>query len=222
MTTETNMTEREEIEMLLPWYATGKLTRADHQRVEAFLASHPEMARQMELIADERHSSLDLNEAIAPPRGQALEKLMAAAAASPPRGAARASLIAKIKAFFEVPTSGPVRWAAAAAAAIILVQAVTLGALLVNREATYQTASGEPSAGSDGTFALVRFSDTASVKAVGDLLTELNVVIIDGPKPGGLYRVRLGPKDLPAAERDRKLAELRSRPGVIVLVMPST
>lgn len=121
-----------------------------------------------------------------------------------------------------MPTSGAVRWVAAAAAAIILVQAVTLGALLVNREETYQTASGEPSAATDGTFALVRFSDTASVKAVGDLLAELNVVIIDGPKPGGLYRVRLGPKDLSAAERDRKLAELRARPTVIVLVMPST
>ena len=35
--------EREEIEMLLPWYESGTLDPADFKRVERYLAAHPEI-----------------------------------------------------------------------------------------------------------------------------------------------------------------------------------
>ena len=42
--------EREEIEMLLPWYVTGRLDRADRARVEGYLARHPDVAAQLDLV----------------------------------------------------------------------------------------------------------------------------------------------------------------------------
>ena len=38
---ETMHTERDEVELLLPWYESGRLDAADKARVEEFLANDP-------------------------------------------------------------------------------------------------------------------------------------------------------------------------------------
>lgn len=69
--------EREEIEMLLPWYVTGKLDRADKGRVEAYLARHPHLSTQLDLMRAEREQSVLGNEALGAPPAAALDRLMA-------------------------------------------------------------------------------------------------------------------------------------------------
>ena len=59
--------EREEIEMLLPWYVTGKLDRTDAARVESYLARHPRLAAQLDLIRAERDETVLANEALGRP-----------------------------------------------------------------------------------------------------------------------------------------------------------
>ena len=50
--------------MLLPWYVTGRLDRADAARVESYLARHPQIAAQLDLIRAEREETVMANEAL--------------------------------------------------------------------------------------------------------------------------------------------------------------
>jgi anti-sigma factor RsiW len=212
------MSERDEIELLLPWYATGRLDRADHDRVESYLAGHPEMRSQLELIDEDRVSTVTGNEAVQPPRSMTVDRIMAAATRGTSTGAVGWTTC--IRELLAMPTAGPLRFATAAAALVILVQGVAIGTLMKLRsDAHYQTASGSGAA-LDGSFAIVRFAEGASAKAIAEALAALDMTITDGPKPGGLFTVKIGPKTLSAAQQAERIASLQKQSGVISLVMP--
>jgi anti-sigma factor RsiW len=100
--------EREEFEMLLPWYATGRLGPSDRARVEAYLAIHPEMARQIDLVRAERDETVAANEALGWPSAAATERLMAALpTARPGWGALRALQGGRRPAPYAGPRSRP-------------------------------------------------------------------------------------------------------------------
>jgi anti-sigma-K factor RskA len=69
---------RHEIEELLPWYATGTLSRRDTDRVEQALAGDRELARRYELVRRELAETTHLNETLGAPSARAMEKLFAA------------------------------------------------------------------------------------------------------------------------------------------------
>jgi anti-sigma factor RsiW len=218
-------TEREEIEMLLPWYVTGRLSPAEQAQVDAYLDSDPEMAAQLELIRSERHETVIGNEAISAPPSGAVDKLIAqvSQSAHAPRSSDWiAEVMRPVREFFSAPTAGAVRWAAAAAAVMLVVQAVTIGTLVVKNEpgSTYGTASGQAET-ETGTFALVRFAETATARQIADALAEHDLAIVDGPKPGGLFRVRLSNDKMDVRARDARIATLRNKPSVFMLVLPA-
>jgi anti-sigma-K factor RskA len=66
-----------DVEKLLPWYATGTLSGRDAQRVEQALAGDRELARRYELVRREL-AETRLNEALGAPSARAMEKLFAA------------------------------------------------------------------------------------------------------------------------------------------------
>jgi anti-sigma factor RsiW len=215
------LSEREEIELLLPWYVTGRLAAADRARVESHLAAHPEMRSRLELIGEEQAADIAVNEAIVLPKSLAVHTTaarIAAAERASPRGVLRA-FAGAARGFFKQPTPGAVRFAAAAAAAIILVQGALIGAMFAGRDgASYQTASGGTSA-LEGSFAIVRFADVAGARAIAEFLAAQKLAIVDGPKPGGLFVVRIGPKTMGGAEREQVLQLLRGRNDLVTLVM---
>src|SRR5690606_22708295 len=92
--------------------------------------------------------------------------------------------------FFEAPSPAAVRWAAAAAAVVIVAQAAVLSSLLTREGATYVAASGPGEEASVGSVALVSFADGATPAAITSLLEENHLRIVDGPLPGGFFRVR--------------------------------
>jgi hypothetical protein len=200
-------TEREEIEMLLPWYATGRLDRADMARVESYLARHPQLARQLDLVRTEQEQTVAANEALGWPSAGAIDRLTARLPAASRGGSpwrAGALFFQGIGEFFAAPTAGGVRWAAAGVAALLVVQTATIATLLLSdRGGTYVVASGGQS-GAAGVSALVAFTDEATAPAISRLLAEFDASIVDGPKSGGLYRIRL-------RTEDRSLAEVRLR-----------
>jgi hypothetical protein len=53
---------RHEIEELLPWHATGTLSRRDADRVEQALAGDRELARRYELVRQKLAETTRLNE----------------------------------------------------------------------------------------------------------------------------------------------------------------
>jgi hypothetical protein len=215
--------ERAEIEMLLPWYATGRLGRADMERVETYLARNPDVARQLELVRDEQAQTVSANEALGWPSAGALDRLMAALPGTAPGGArqrAGAPLLRRIGALFTVPTARGVRWAAAGAAALIAVQAVTIAALLLRERGgtTYQTASGQQTAG-EGVSALVVFTDEATAPAISRLLSEFRGKIVDGPRSGGVYKIRLRLDD--RSQGEAQLKRLEERRDLVRVVRPT-
>ena len=69
---------RHEIEELLPWHATGTLSRRDADRVERALAGDRELARRYELVRRELAETTRLNETLGAPSARAVDKLFAA------------------------------------------------------------------------------------------------------------------------------------------------
>ena len=68
MTTYDQTPERQEIEALLPWHATGTLAERDAQRVEEALAQDRELSRRYALVREELAATVRLNWPIGWPR----------------------------------------------------------------------------------------------------------------------------------------------------------
>lgn len=233
MSRETDaMRERDEIELLLPWYVTGRLAADERARVEAWLQRDPDLARQLPLAAEESTEARRTAEATPVPASLSVERTLAMALAmertqqkqaAANRAVSSPGVLERLGAAlrdFLVGPEGNFRFAAVAALAIIAVQGAAIATFVASREATYQAAGGA-AAPLAGTYALVRFTDTASAKAITDLLTARNMAIADGPKAGGFYRMRIGPSELSQVERDRRLAELRHEAALVSLALPT-
>jgi anti-sigma factor RsiW len=67
-----------EIEMLLPWHATGTLSAREARMVEDALARDSRLAGQYAAIRDEYAGTVDLNERLGVPSARALRMLFAA------------------------------------------------------------------------------------------------------------------------------------------------
>ncbi len=214
--------EREEIEMLLPWYVTGRLDAADTAKVEAFLAVHPHVARQLDMVRAERDEAVASNEALGFPSAAATERLMASLPAARPGWAALRTVrggLEQVRNLFVAPTANAVRWAAVAAAVLVAVQAVAIGTLLSERSATYRTASG-PQTG-DGIAVLATFAEEAKATAISQLLTDFDASIVDGPRAGGVYKIRLRTDDRSPAAREALVRRLAERRDIVRAVLPS-
>jgi hypothetical protein len=221
---EATIDEREEIEMLLPWYVTGRLEPAEMATVDAYLAAHPEMARQLDLVRAELEGTVAVNAALGAPSAAATARIMAALPAARPATAARRALgrlWAQAEALFVAPTPGAVRWAALAVAALVVLETAALVTLVSapGERGTYRTASGVDSG--DGIAALVVFADGAKAPAISQLLTDFDARIVDGPKAGGMYKIRLRTEDRSPAARDALLRRLAERRDVVRSVLPS-
>jgi len=207
--------EREEIEMLLPWYVSGRLDAGDRARVESYLARDAGLHHQLDLIRAERQETIGANEALPTASAGALDRMMASLPQRRPSLAQRfasSTIYQTVADFFAAPTVRGVRFAAVAAALLLLVQGAVITTLLVRGEGggTYQTASGQSD--DKGVSALVVFTEDARLPAISRLLADLDATIVDGPKPGGVYKVRIRTSDRSDAARAallRRLAEQR-------------
>ncbi|HEU0061337.1 MAG TPA: hypothetical protein VFR19_15770 [Hyphomicrobiaceae bacterium] len=219
----TALTEREEIEMLLPWYVGGNLDATDHDRVERYLAQHPEVRRQLELIREEQHQTILANEALPTPSAGALERLMASLPGRRPGLLARLRAsegYRNIAALFGPSAPRAIRYAAYAAVGLLLVQSLAITALLVkDNGAGYQTAAGKD--GGEGLFFLVAFTDTASTADLTRLLQDFDARIIDGPKPGGIFQVKVRVSDPSPAAAEALQRRLAARRDVVRLALPA-
>lgn len=212
--------EREDIEMLLPWYENGTLAPEEMQRVEAYLARHPELRSQIGLIREEMAETVVANESLGMPGSAARDRLMAQIAAEAGAGpvhARAASWWARL-----VPQGWSPAWAIAGAAAclVILVQAAALISLGTGSrtEGGTELASGDRRPAAAGTFVLIRFAEDAPAREIAALLQSVSGVIVDGPKPGGAYKVRISPRALSTEDRDTIIARLRAKTDIVAFV----
>lgn len=217
---------REEIELLLPWYVNGTLDQPDAGKVEAYLERHPDMQVQLATLREDMDEAITANETIAGPSGAALDGLMRQIEAEAPIrhqiARTRRGFMEAVDEFLRSLSPGRLGWAAMAAAAVIMLQAGVVGTMILNPptgEQTYTTASGGRPL--TGTFALIQFKQEASIADISAFLNEQDAEIVSGPKPGGLFRVRLSADQLPDDARQTLLARLRSNTVLINTVLPS-
>jgi anti-sigma factor RsiW len=193
----------------------GRLDDADAARVEACLARDPDLAKQFRLIRDEHDQSVRGNEAIADRPTRNADRLLAdVARRRAPRVATAPSLWERIQEFF-----GAVRWAGAAAALLIVVQAGTIGTMVVRQPGSYAPASGRVATPERGTVALVGFAGGATTSAVVDLLAAHGMSMLDGPDASGLFTLQIGPATMSEAERNAKIDVLKSRGDVVAVAI---
>ena len=219
--------EREDIETLLPWHAAGTLSRRDADRVEQALAQDPELARRYELVREELAETIHLNETLGAPSARTAQRLFEAIDAE--------TAVAKPKASFDFsgwlagllePLSPrTLAWSAAAAGLAIVLQAgLLIGMFVHERGATYQTASFEQAtanATAQGSFALVRFNPEASAADITKFFDEYKASLVEGPRQGGTYRIRVTAQSVPRDELTKIIARMGADKSVVAFIAPA-
>jgi hypothetical protein len=227
MNTTEKAREREEIETLLPWHAAGTLSRRDAARVEAALQADAELARSYSLVREEFGETIHLNETLGAPSSRAFEKLMAGieAEAGPVRQSTRSLAFSEwLSEKLALLSPRTLTLASAAAAIAILLQAGIIAKLYTGANGTpgaYETASKHPTTDlGAGSFALVGFKPEATSGDITDFLQANKLAIVDGPRAGGLYRVRLAPEALSKEAATAAVGKLREG-GIVRFVAPT-
>jgi anti-sigma-K factor RskA len=218
-------TSREEIEMLLPWYANGTLGEVDRARVEAALAADPHLARSLEALLGEGDAVRAMAEATEPsPAMEArfLAQLAREPAAAEVRRAAKAvpGLAARaggwLASLLAAATPQRLAYAAAALALVLVVQAGVIAALVTDGGGFRLASEDKPA--TDGPRLLVQFNETAPAGALAQELARLGARIVDGPA-GGLFTLAFAADEKRPAEELAQI--LRQHPGYFRLVLPA-
>jgi hypothetical protein len=228
-----------DLEELLPWHAAGTLDSDEAAEVERALAADPELARRFALVREELTETILLNESLGAPSARAMETLFRAIdqerkvvrrVASPP-------LADRIAQFF---SPRMLAWTASAAAVIVLLQAGVITRLVLQEhdgaappvQAVAATATDMPTFETASapvvtrgleidSYALVRFAPQASIADINKFLDARDAAIVDGPKAGGVYRVRVAHGSLTRQQLARAVKELEADKSIVSFAAPS-
>jgi len=208
------MSEREEIEALLPWHAAGTLSRRDAQKVEQALASDTDLATQYSLIRDELVETIGLNESLGAPSARAMQKLMAdieADASTARRTPSSFNLGEWLSEKLSSFSPRTLAWSASAAALAIVLQAGLLAGMFVNErqgDAGFKTASVERNLAVKPTEAMIGFTSQANIAEITKLMQTYKMAIVDGPA-SDMYTVRFAMTGMPKEELARTVKKLQ-------------
>jgi hypothetical protein len=220
---ERERADRQEIEALLPWHAAGTLRRRDRHRVDEAIKSDPELARHAALVREEMAETIRLNEMLGAPSARATQRLAAAIDAEETgrRGLVSPLVLAsRLAGFIAGLSPRTLALATAAAVLAIAIQGFLLLGVITKPHSVYQTAAVEEGGKTRGAFALVRFVHQASAAEITRFLEHYQATLVDGPKAGGLYRVKVAMSALAKEELARIVARMQSE-HVIEFVAPS-
>ncbi len=224
MTMTDRTPERDEIELLLPWHAAGTLGPDDARRVNSALTQDAELMRRFDLAREELDETAHLNETLGAPSARALERLFAAIEAeSPaPKQAATGGWLSGLLAQF---SQRKLAWSAGAAALVILLQGgLITGLVLQDRggNGVYGTASKNSDApAAPGAFVLMRFNPGATAADITTFLDANKVSIADGPRGGGLYRLRVAAGPMSKDDLGKTVARLAQETAIVAFVVPT-
>jgi hypothetical protein len=206
----------EDVELLLPWYATGTVSRRDAARLQKALANDKELARRYELVREELGEVIRLNELLGAPSGRPLQKLLAKIDAEPickPRTSF--NLTVWLTRFVAGLSPHTLAYGSAAAAFVIVMQAGILADMFIKAGAPGpKLASYEKTTKvREGAFVLIQFKPEATVTDITKFLEENQATVVKGPAGDrGLYWVRLAGKPLSQAEFAAVVTKMASSP----------
>jgi hypothetical protein len=211
----------DDLDALLPWYETGRLDPAATDKIAAALDRDSDLRRRLGLVTAEREETTALNEALGAPSTRARDRLFARIDAAP-HPSRRADLMSRFGAWVGSLGPRPLGWAAAAAATAIVLQAGLLTREVARQGATFETASAPRSGtAADGVAALVGFVPEASAGEIAAFLQANRMSIVDGPRAGGVFRVRIADRGTAPADVEATLARLRAETRLVRFVAPA-
>jgi anti-sigma factor RsiW len=197
--------EHYQAQLVLPWYASGKLEGEDKARFEAHLASCPDCQAELvherrlqtevaDLPADLEHAWATMRRRIEEtPRRRLVERL---------------ALIGK-RASGAWRGSGPwLGWASAAALALAFVVAPMIRPGVAKPPAYHALSSSASRPVGD---LVVVFRPDATEQTIRQALRSSHARLVDGPTAADAYVLQA-----PSGERDAALAKLRAQKGVVL------
>ena len=214
--------QADEIEALLPWFVTGRLTSAEQANLAALLKINPSRTAHVVLAREERIISIIANEAISGPPAAALDRLMTAIAVTPQPWRWVAPSLASIwsGAAAYLPSLSPrgLGFAATTALIALVAQAITISSLLPRADSVYKPASVPGLAQTaSGVEILVALQPNVTATGLTSALIELNATVIDGPR-SGLYRLRIGSGKVAPGVATQITAKVKARLDVFAFV----
>ena len=194
------------VELLLPWYVSGKLSTAERREADEHLAqcsSCREELAQLRLIATRVREAAAGEESARDIFPQVKSRLQAL---SRPRPAAGGTSVAEgLRRFFS-PS-----WVPATALVLLLAQSAALIWSLQRTEVRAPIASR--GLASPVTRLNVTFEPTATEQQLREVLQDTHARVVGGPTSDGVYRVEIPTDD--RAHAEQVLTELRHRSGVV-------
>jgi hypothetical protein len=215
--------KRAEIELLLPFYATGRLSPADKARVEAALAADPELALRLDIVRDDMAETVLLNERLGAPSPRVLDRLMAGIEAEPRRqgllATAKGGFITWLGGLLAAQPPRRLAYAGAAAFALVAVQGIALTSLVLRERTGFETASSVSQASER--YVLLSFSADARAGDIASFFKRFDASVVDGPRANGFFKVRVGDASLTQAQVDAIAARMKSEAAIVRFVAPA-
>jgi anti-sigma-K factor RskA len=183
--------EPQDVEELLPWYVTGRVSREEARGIEAALKTMPDLADKLTQVQREREGVAQAAEAVEPAPPETLQRLLQQVETTRQWRVPRIERVGERGSWLKDALARSWVWQAAFAAACIAI--VALGVRLYGPS----IAPGDLGAATDingvtvGTPLVVTFQPTAAAGQIGSLLTQLNATIVSGPTADGTYVVRI-------------------------------
>lgn len=210
--------EPQDIEELLPWYVTGRVSREEARGIEAALKTMPDLADKLAQVQRERDGVARASETVEAPPPETLQKLLQQVETT------RQWRIPRVESqgdggWVKVALGQRTVWQVGFAAACIAI--VVLGVRVYNppvEPGSYGVAAEAMMGRSAGATVLVTFAPTATLADIASVLTDLNASIVDGPKPGGTYVVAVPG----AADVDAAIAALTSHKDLVLSALPGS
>lgn len=191
--------EPQDVEELLPWYVTGRVSREEARGIEAALKSMPDLAGKLAEVQREREGVAQAAEAVEPAPPETLQRLLQQVETT------RQVRVSRVERGGESWLKDALgrNWFWQAAFAIACIAVVALGVRLYGPA----VAPGDLEAGINGVPAgtplSVTFRPTAAAGQIASLLTQLDATIVGGPAADGAYVVRV-----PATQPDEVKAAM--------------
>jgi hypothetical protein len=201
--------EPQDVEELLPWYVTGRVSREEARGIEAALKTMPDLAGKLAQVQREREAVARASETVESAPPETLQRLLQQVETTRQWRVPKIESHSEAGGWLRAAMGRNAVWQTALAAACVAI--VALGVQLYNvpgatngqSAAELQMAAGTSTRseagfdvagsinGAGGATLLVTFQPGATAGDIGTLLTGLSAKIVDGPKPGGAYVVQI-------------------------------
>ena len=206
--------EPQDVEELLPWYVTGRVSREEAKGIEAALKTMPDLADKLTQVQREREAVARAAEAIESAPPESLQRLLQQVETTRQWRVPRIDDQANASGWIKSALGRNGVWQAAFAAACVAI--VALGVRLYDPPAPSEFGVAGNIAGAGGATLLVTFQPGATAADISTLLTGMKATMVDGPRADGAYVVQLPASQ--AGDIDAAMSNLLSHKDLVLTV----